>query len=277
MIFLYISLLKSLCALAALDSPVVQGLAGAGRSGIPREALFLNPAATGLATASSSFAYYTKPSIPDWNAGGRAYSIGAVDGENPTVKGAAGFSRVSRARIANGVQSFEDRSEMRIAAGRVLWGNTLGGLAGRYITRRTAGAEKKFFQGDAGIIWPLFKDLRLGVTYENFSEIAGEVPPTLGAGLNYATGIGLQLYADGTRALRGPYKNQNSFSGGVELPLAGDFVMRGGKFRDRVRNVRGMALGLSWTGPRLSFDYSWRKSEGSPQEKDHIFGLSLLL
>src|SRR5690606_21010727 len=148
-----------------------------------------------LLAESGGFFHFIKPTIPDWDAGGRAYSVGVYDGQNPAAKGSFGYLRTSRARIdETGNQGYEDRSEFRFAAGRTLWGNVSGGLNVHYITRRIGAAEDKFFNGDIGAIFPIYTDMIAGVTFENVLHKAGERAPTVGAGLSYLLGYGIQAF-----------------------------------------------------------------------------------
>ena len=261
---------------ATADSPVVQGLAGAGRAGLSKESLFLNPASSALNDKASAFYYYTKSKIPDFNAGGRSYSVGAYDGQNPEMKGAFAYTRTARARVSGGAQTYEDRSEIRFDLGREVSGGILGGLGARYVTNRVNGAETKFIQGDIGTIFNLFSDIRAGITYEDIRKITGERPPTLGGGIQYGVAQGIQVFADGTRIMSGDLSGKKSYSIALELGLAGDFSIRGGKFLDAYRANRGYSLGISWNGPRASFDYGLRMTSNGHQEKDHIFGMIVL-
>lgn len=261
---------------ANADSPVVQGLGGAGRAGVPNEALFTNPASVALLTTSGSFFIYTKPNIPEWEAGGRAYAIGAYDGGNESARGSFGMLRSSRARIGrDGRQSYEDRSEYRFTVGTKLWANVSGGAQVRYVTRRVGATEEKFFNGDIGAIFPVYMGLIGGLTYEDALNKAGEPPARVGAGLTYALGYGLQVYGDGYRFMKGVEKGQRGWALGAEFGLAGDFKIRAGRFQDGFRRLRGWSAGLSWTGPRASFDYALRTTGSGPKEKDHIFGMTI--
>jgi hypothetical protein len=265
---------------ATADSPVVQGQGGAGRAGLPLESLFANPAAVGLLTPSSSFFLnYEKPRIPDWNAGGREYSVGVYDGTSEAVKGGFGYVRTSRALVdaAGRRQDYEDRSDFRAVFGRPVWGNIVAGVRTRYVTRRNGAAEKKFLDGDLGTIFPLYAGVTGALTYEHALAVAGEQPPTVGAGLAYALGDGLTAYADGYRLMQGLKKGDRGWALGLEVILAGDFRVRGGRFQDGMRRLKGWSLGLSWLGPRTSFQYAMRTTGTNPKEKDHIFGISVAM
>lgn len=262
----------------ATESPLTQGLGGAGRAGIPTESLFNNPAALALSAQSTIFAIYEKPRIPDWNAGGRAYALGAYDVQTSSVKGGIGYLRTSRARLGSaGRQDYEDRSEIRSVFAHQLWDGVQGGLKVGYITRRVGVASEKFFNGDIGAIFPVYAGVFGGLTYENVLTQPGEKPGTAGAGLTYGLGYGIQLYGDGTRVMKGPRKGDRGWALGAELAVAGDFKLRAGRFQEGLRRLRGWSLGLSWTGPRASFDYAMRTAGDNPNERDHIFGMTVAM
>ena len=275
--FLLLPLLSSSLSFATADSPVVQGLGGGGRAGVPKEALFTNPASAALLTASSFYLSYTKPSIPDWNAGGRSWSAGSYDAGSPEMKGGLGYSRISRARIDGTVQGYDDRTDIRFVVARPIYERVLVGANARYITKRTSVDEAKFFRADLGAIFPIFSDLRGGLTYENIFERAGEPPGTVGAGLFYPFGFGLGLFADGTRKMEGGMRGDKGYALGAEMGVSGDMQFRAGRFLDGHRRLKGWAMGFSWVGPRLSLDYSFRLTGKSPRERDHIVGVNVTL
>ena len=106
-------------------------------------------------------------------------------------------------------------------------------------------------------------------------DVAGENPPTAAAGLLYALGYGINLYGDGLRVMKGPHKGDRGWALGGELSFATDFRLRAGRFQDTYRRRRGWSAGLSWNGPRTSFDYAMRTSGDSPKERDHILGMTV--
>jgi hypothetical protein len=261
---------------ATAVSPTVQALGGAGRGGIPTEALYTNPAALALLKQSGSFFHYTKPNIPQWNAGGRAYAVGAYDGGAGAVNGGFVLTRVSRARIgAAGQQVYEDKTDYRFAVGAPLWAGLLAGAQARYTIRRDGGPEQKLFTGDLGLIYPVYKDLLAGFTYENVLNKQEEYPATAGLGAFYSLGSGIRVYGDGYRMMKGPRKGDRGWALGVELGLAGDFSLRTGRFQEALRRLKGWSIGLGWGGPRASFNYSLRMAGSGPKEKDHTAGMSI--
>lgn len=274
-IVILLGILSTAPSFATSDSPVVQGLGGAGRGGIPREALFSNPAAVSLLQDSFGYLHYTKPGVPLFNSGGRGFSIGAYDGTNEAIKGAFGYTRISRAREESGRQVFEDRSDYRFAVGNRVWGNFTLGVQGRYVTKRTGIQEDKFFQGDIGSIFPIYSDLRGGIIYEDVLHKTGERPPSLGAGLQYPIGYGITLFADGYRFMKGAKKGEKGWALAAEATIAGGLFLRGGKFHEGYRERNGWSAGLGWLGPRLALDLSMRTSGTTIKERDYTLGGTL--
>lgn len=268
------SLLLPAAGFAAGESPVTQGLGGAGRAGLPREASFSNPASAALLTGASSYFFYQKPSVPDWDAGGRVIGMGASDGETSALKGAFSYLRTSRARMDGLRQAYEDRKEYRFTAGLPLSQQVMGGLQARYVTRRIAGGEEKFFDGDVGAIFPVYAGLSGGLTYENVLKKEGERAPTAGVGVGYLL-AGIQLYLDGYRQMSGPMKGERGWAAAADMSLFGDFRVRAGRFQDGYRRIKGWSTGASWAGPRASFDYGLRITGSGPKEVDHTLGMSV--
>lgn len=261
---------------ASAQSPVVEGLGGAGRAGLPNEAMFTNPASLAMLADSGSFLYYTKPSINVWNAGGRGYAVGAYDGGSPAAKAGFATIRRSRARIGvDGRQVYDDRTEYRLATGTALWSGLMGGLQARYILKKDGGPQQKIFTGDVGALYPIFQDILLGLTYENaLNKNEGE-PTAMGAGAFYKLGDSISLFGDGKRFMKGAVKGQRGWSLGGQINFAGDFSLRAGRFQEPLRRIKGWSWGLGWGGPRAGFHYAMRLAGDLPREKDHIFGMNL--
>ncbi len=271
--------LNSTLSFATVDSPVVQGLGGANRAGISREALFANPASVSLLTNAFGFFHYEIPKIPDFNAGGRAFSAGLYDSGDKSWKGGIGYSRTSRARILNnGQQGYIDRSEFRFATGHNIMGKIEGGLTGRWINNNNSANNPSHYpEGDLGILFPLFADMRGGITYENILNKEDEAPTTVGLGANYSLGYGFQLYADGYRLMSGTRTGERGWALAAELGLSSDFFARAGLFEEGYRGNKGWSIGGSWLGPRASFDYALKVAGKGPKERSHILGVTLSL
>jgi len=267
----------SISCFATADSPVVQSLGGGGRAGIPRESLYSNPAAIAQINNSFGFVHYSLPKIADFNAGGRAYNIGIYDGGTQHLKGGFSYSRVSKANITSGRQGYEDRSDFRFATAHAISGNLIGGLQTRYTKKHSGPETGRFFDGTLGVLFPLFSDIRGGLTWENVLGKEDHLPSTIGAGASYSLGYGIMLYADGYRLMGGTRKGERGWALGGELSLAADFTVRGGLFEEAYRYMKGWSVGLSWAGPKASFDYALRTAGAGPKEKEHIFGMTLIL
>jgi hypothetical protein len=253
--------------------PVLQGLGGAGRGGVAKESVFSNPAATGLLNDASAYFYYEMPSVPDFDAGGRAYGLGISDG-GTNIKGAFAYVRSSRARIGDGGQDFEDRKELRFSSGFQVGEGIYAGFGTRYVWNAPNGDYSRFFQSDIGVLFPLFAGLTAGITYENIFNRSDDLPPTIGLGGKYPLGAGFTAFADGYRLMNGKRKGERGFSLAMEMAVWGDFTLRGARFQDGLRLIKGWSGGLTWAGPKFSLDYAFRVAGTGPREKDHTFGLS---
>lgn len=277
------SFLTLVPSMAMANAPVRDSFAGAGRSGIAREALFTNPAALATLQGSWAFTYFTKSRMQDLDSGGRNLTAGLYDGESEVLKAGFAYNRESRARssgdpAAVGGVTYLDRTEWRASLGQMITGSVAGGLTGKYVKRRRGTAETKKFDGDLGVMFPLFKDVFVGATYENIWNIEeAENPTTIGIGAKYGLSEGVGILGDAYRATKGSAKGENSWATGVELAVVSDFYLRGGLFHDEINHTRGKSIGFSWAGPTASFDYTMRVVSTRPRDKDHSFGLSMHL
>jgi hypothetical protein len=268
------SALPANCFATAI-SPVVQGLGGAGRAGVAKESAFTNPASAALLKDASAFLFYNKPRVSAFNSGGRGYSVGASDG-GTAIKGSFAYVSSSMARIGRDrEQVYEDRSEFRFASGFSLGGNVAGGISTRYVNRRTDGEGRKFFQGDLGLLFPLFGGITGGLTYENVFNQEDDRPSTFGAGLQYIIGGGLRVFADGTKIMKGTRKASTGWAIAGDLTLGTNYAVRVGRFEDAYRNIKGWSFGAAWTGPRMTIDYALRLAGDNPKEQDHILGFTV--
>lgn len=271
----FLLLALSPAALWAADAPRSTGLGGGGRAGIVDESLFANPASLNYLKQSLAFGYYTKSRVSDWNAGGRALAGGIYDASNPIAKAGFSWIRESRVRLVNGGQIYADRTEYRMGLGKALGESFLAGATGSYVVRRDNGNETKIFNGSAGLLYPAAAGMRVGVTYENFIERAGERPPQVAAGATYALLSSVIAYADYGFVLRGPHKDKRFWSGGVEIPMISDLILTAGISRDAVIGVRAKSVGVIWQGPRTAFEYALRITSHAPIERDHVFGITV--
>jgi len=273
--FFFISSVVPISVLA--NSPVRDGFAGAGRSGIPREALFSNPAALSALETSWAFAYYTKSRMSDLDSGGRNLHLGVYDGQNELFKAGLSYSRESRAKsVATGI-TYIDQTELRVGGGRMLAKNISGGATVKYRTRRMGAEETKKIDGDAGILFPLFQDMFAGITYENIAFIDPENPTSINVGLKYSLMQSIGLLADATRITAGDFRGENAWALGVEFSMVSDFFFRAGLFKNTATQTRGKSFGISWVGPRASFDYAIKMAKDFPRERDHVLGISVQL
>ncbi len=259
------------------NQPVHDGFSGAGRAGILREAVFTNPAALALLTGSYGFGYFTKTRLVNLDSGGRDLTVGAMDGDNEYAKAAFAYEREARAGINAAGASYFDRTQMRLGIGRMLTPSLGAGITGKYIVRRNGAAETKKMDGDAGVFYPVMNDMMLGLTYENFVNVETENPTVIGAGVKYNVIPALGLFADAARITKGNNKGKYSWSTAFEVSMMGDLFLRAGLFKDFVNGTKGKSIGLTWAGPRTSFDYSMHLIQTGVREKSQTLGVTFQL
>jgi len=77
--------------------------------------------------------------------------------------------------------------------------------------------------------------------------------------------------------MKGTMKGNRGWAVGAETALGDSFRLRTGRFQESVRRMKGWSVGLSWKGPRASFDYAMRTTGQGPKERDHILGMTVAL
>lgn len=268
-------------SLAWADSPRRTGLAGAGRSGITNEPLFSNPAALAYLEHSEGFGFYGFPRIKDWGAGGRQITAGIYDGENQIAKAGFAYERDARAILQSGAsRAYRDRSNFLFGLGQHITRFLDLGLTGKYIVRRDGSSEStKFFNGDVGALVKeaIIPGAQIGFTYENALNKEGELPPIAAFGVRYDILGPMAAHIDGAMATQGEYKNKKQWSYALEMGLAEEISIRGGLYQDSIGGIRGKSLGVSWQGPRTSFDYGLKISRNAPVQREHVVGMTIQL
>ncbi|MCO5142441.1 MAG: hypothetical protein M9962_05055 [Oligoflexia bacterium] len=256
------------------SAPISQGLGGAAIVGNSKESLFSNPATVASLQTSIFTLHYMMPSVPDFNSSGRAMAVGVYDGTNGSLKGGLGYSRESYAVVRNGRQEYFDRKRFISTLAKNLWGNVEAGLRVNYYTVKNT-VENKYFDFDFGVVFPIYSEITVGLIYDNFRNKDLNNPTKSGVGVKYALGYDFVAYGDGYRYMKGSKKGERGWAVGLESKIAGDVILRAGKFQEGLDKKKGWSLGLSWVGPRTSFHYALKKISNVPNEKRHVLGTEI--
>lgn len=266
-----------ICTVAFGAGPITEALGGAMRSGIEREAVLGNPAALGVLDQSFLRGYYGKSRLLDTGAGGKNIALGIYDGQNTNAHAGVEYVKESRAVSHRGVLGYRDRGELRIGAGRQIWGSVLGGATLRRVTVRDGGPEESFFDVDVGALFPLSSDMRVGLLAQNLAKSQRAAPATLGFGARYDLGSGIILRGDLGKLSSGDRKGEKFWAGGLEVTAFGDLLLRTGLYHDAYSDDRGQSFGAGWVGPRSIFDYSYVRVKNAPNERRHTLGLTVFI
>lgn len=273
-VILAVLLLLSPTAFASV--PQIVGLGGGGTAGVPKDALFSNPAAVGGLTTHRAFYSYSQSKIRDLGAGGRVWATGVYDGKSKTAKGGLSYIRESRRRLVGGGSPYLDTQTVRGVIGRSVWKNLMTGVTVNYkMIRENEDTSTNIFSFDAGVIYPIWKGMPLGLKVENTTDQDNERPRNAMIGLKYRLSGPLALVGDYGRTVSSKIDTRNSWAIAAEVFLFNELVLRGALFRDGIDEIRGTSLGISWFGPRTAFEYALRLTNGSPRERDHVLGVSL--
>jgi hypothetical protein len=257
-------------------TPQVEGLGGAGRGGIPKEALFSNPAAVGLLKQNTAFLAYKQTKLRDLKAGGRVQLAGIYDGSTSLAHGGIAYIRESRRVSLGAGTAYADNTTIRTVIGRELFSGLQMGIKTNYKIKRNSGVTKKYFYGDVGFLYPLFRDLPIGLTVENAIDETEEHPRTIFMGVRFDVDGPLDLYGDLGKTVSSRKSSGTPWATGLEAKIFDELFFRGGIYRDALIGVRGWAVGLSYISPRTAFEYSLKRSTSVPRQTDHTLGASLV-
>lgn len=255
--------------------PQIVGLGGGGTAGVPKDALFSNPAGVVGLKSHRAFFSYSQSKIRDLGAGGRIWATGVYDGKSRFAKGGLSYIRESRRRLSEGESPYLDSQTVRGIIGRPIVGNLFAGSTVNYKMKRENGKDINLFTADFGLIYPLFSDVPIGLKAENLGDTLGEGPRALTLGVQYDISGPIVLIADYGRTISQQMETKNNWSLATEVSLFKELVIRGALFKSGVDALRGFAVGASWNGPRTAFEYAMRVTRGAPTERDHVLGLSL--
>lgn len=257
------------------ELPQTVGLGGGGRSGLGKEAIESNPAGVALLRENTMVVGYSLSRVQGAGGRGRVQTAAVYDGTSDFGRGGVGYIRESRVRVAEGRTYNEDTTNFRGVFARPLYGQLIIGSKISYVTRTVNGKDDKYFSGDMGFIYPVFRDMVVGLTGENLSDRSGERPRAIAAGARYDFVGPLQIYGDLERTIGQQRNAALSWSLGAELKAIDEIVVRGALFRDSVEYVRGWSVGISWVSPRTTLEYALRQSTSLPKEIDHVFGMGV--
>jgi hypothetical protein len=88
------------------------------------------------------------------------------------------------------------------------------------------------------------------------------------------------VYLDPHWAPSVPGLEQLGYEGGLEFPLFYDFYLRAGGFQNTQvdfanRRENGLGVGIGWFGPKISFDYAYRRIFSPLPANCHTFSLTI--
>lgn len=260
---------------AYANVPQIVGLGGGGTSGVPKDALFSNPAAVAGLTTHRAFYSYSQSKIRELGAGGRVWATGVYDGKGKLAKGGLSYIRESRRRLIDGESPYLDSQTVRGVVGRAVWKNLISGVTVNYKMKRENDETENIFTTDVGFIYPMLRTLPVGLKVENVTDHEGERPRNAVLGISYKLTGPLKVVADYGKAFSNFNDGDSLWSVAAEVTVFKELIIRGALFHDQIDAIRGTTLGISWNGPRTSFEYALRMTRGTPRERDHVLGVSL--
>lgn len=244
------------------------------------EAAFLNPASIFFFN-NSSFYYqqggsnFKQSPERDSEFEEMENQIFLITDTSSALKGGFSYQTISE----NG----DSRKRFTSSASSNLGKNTAAGIIYRY-TEEDAEHHEVYHQAVFGITHIVNERLTAGaILVDPF--LANREDVLSAAGVQYQLTPNFALIGDAGANYKDEPEENNYYAVAAQAQFFKKFFLRFGQFENNAENLRGHSWGLSWVGPRLSFDYATRRSEVfkdiSPLNKgekiiDHSFALTLV-
>lgn len=122
----------------------------------------------------------------------------------------------------------------------------------------------------AGVTYVLSEKIILGAVWEDVARaIPGETKAQVGAQISVFDKIALIL--DGGADPSEDIQDKHVWRAAAQVQAFSDFLIRGGRFQDKMTNLEGFAYGGSWAGPKLGLDLAVRESKQMDSEKGYLY------
>ena len=89
-------------------------------------------------------------------------------------------------------------------------------------------------------------------------------------GFQYQLTSNFYLIVDGGTNFNEDSEENTVSRGALQVNFFKDLFLRTGKFHDNASNLKGSSWGISWIGPRLSFEYAYKTSEVIQDKTDYL-------
>jgi hypothetical protein len=130
--------------------------------------------------------------------------------------------------------------------------------------------EKKFHQGVFGFTHIYSPELSFGgIIVDPF--LSNKKDARIVLGFQYELTSNFYLIADGGANFNDESHKNTVSRGALQVNFFRDLFLRTGKYHDKANNLKGSSWGISWIGPRLSFEYAYKTSEVIQDNTDYLF------
>lgn len=249
----------------------LQSTSGAGVASIlVNEAAVLNPAPI-VFVPVSAFYYQTGGSKLDTEAPKRTKNFSK--GSNQMYLLSDSSSQLK------GTFSYQEQSENHFSRKRYTSSiannsgkKTAFGVLYRYTvdTNTLLDEEKKYHQGTFGFTHIYSPDLSIGgILVDPFLSNNKDARVILG--FQYSLTSNFYLIVDGGANFNDEPHNNTVSKGALQVNFFKDLFLRTGRFHDNASNLKGSSWGISWIGPRLTFEYAYKTSEVIKDNADYLY------
>lgn len=144
------------------------------------------------------------------------------------------------------------------------------GILYRYTIDKDGADEKKYHQAVLGFTHIYSNDLIIGgIIVDPFLSNKEDARTILG--FQYSLTQNFFLIIDGGSNFHDHPKENTLSRGALQVNFIKDFFIRTGQFYDKTTNLKGKSWGISWIGPKLSIEYSYKTSEIISENSDTLY------
>lgn len=144
------------------------------------------------------------------------------------------------------------------------------GVLYRYTMDKAYEQERSFHQGVFGFTHIHSDDLVIGgVLVDPFLSNKEDALALIG--FQYALTGNFFLIVDGGTNFNDDSQNNTVSRGALQVNFFRDLYLRVGQFHDKNSNTKGSSWGISWIGPRISFEYAYKTSEIIQDNSDYLY------
>tara|TARA_Y100000780_G_scaffold232588_1_gene267776 strand:- start:31728 stop:32624 length:897 start_codon:yes stop_codon:yes gene_type:complete len=242
--------------LRELQTTRLMSTSGTGIASIlTNESAVLNPASIYFFNASNIYYQKGSSSIEEKSSlreldGDAEHQMLVITDTTSQLKGSFSFQTQEQGK--------QDRKRITSSASTNLGKNASFGVLYRY-TEEDVDGHRVYHQGIFGLTYMYNERLSFGAILAD-PFLANKEDTRLAGGVQFSIAQNFIAMADiGVNYTDSP-ETQNFVRAAVQAQFFRDLFLKYGQYKDKIDKLEGVSWGLSWIGPRISFEYALKES-----------------